>query len=175
MTLHSGSRLLIVVPGSCVEGRDERDVGGGGAVYSSDAVVLSVAEPRTGSLDTCLLQRRFWRTPPLPRMRRPWSQLMLCLLLRALQLHAGLPAAVRLRRHAASPAPSPAESSQLSAAEGRGVRQASGPLSRLCAPLTVPRASGSTPGVARRRATMGAWPNIAASSRGVLPSCGGGG
>ena len=32
-----------------------------------------------------------------------------------------------------------------------------GPLSRLCASLTVSLASGFTPGVARRRATMRAW------------------
>ena len=49
-------------------------------------------------------------------------------------------------------------------------RQEGGQLSRLCAPLTIfSFASGSTPGVARRRATIEVLPLAAAACRGVLP------
>ena len=53
--------------------------------------------------------------------------------------------------------------------------QAGGPLSRLCAPLTQSFRVGSTPGVARRRATTGAWQNQTATCREDQPSCRGGG
>ena len=48
-------------------------------------------------------------------------------------------------------------------------------MNRLCEPLTRFLASGSTPGVARRRATTGAWPWAAAICRGVTAPCRGGG
>ena len=116
------------------------------------------------------MRRRSWGGYPRLRLQRRRCRLTPCVLpLR----RAGPPAAARLRRPFHSSAHSPAESSHP-AAEGRGVGQAGGSLSRLCAPLTA-SASGSTPGVARRRATTGAWPLRAAACRGVSPSCRGGG
>ena len=110
------------------------------------------------------MRRLCWGGYPRLRLRRRHPRLSACLLpLR----RAGPPAAARLRRRFHSSAHSPAEY-RHAAAEGRGVGQAGGPLSRLCAPLTiVSLASGSTPGVARRRATTGAWPLTAATCRGV--------
>ena len=84
------------------------------------------------------------------RLLRPWR------LLRAPLRRAGPPAAARLRRPFLCSAPSPTEY-RRPAVEGRGVGQAGGSLRCPCAPLTTPSfASGSTPGVARRRATTGA-------------------
>ena len=46
-----------------------------------------------------------------------------------------------------------------------------GPLSYICVPLTRESvARGFTPGVARRRATIGAWPLAAAECSGVHPN-----
>ena len=53
------------------------------------------------------------------------------------------------------------------------VRQAGRPSVFLCWPcsLTWSLRRGSTPGVARSRATTGAWPFMAATCRGVMPTC----
>ena len=117
-----------------------------------------------------------------PMRRRSWSgylQLRLqrltpCPLLRAPLRRAGPTAEARQRHPFVGSAHSPAGTSH-SALEGRGVGQAGGPLSRLCLPRTPVFATGSTPGVARRRATTWAWPLQAATCRGVQPPCRGSG
>ena len=117
------------------------------------------------------MPRRSWGGYPRLRLQQWRPRLRPCLLpLR----RAGQPAAARMRRPFHTSAHSQAES-RHTAAEGRGGGQAGGPLCRLCAPLTRSFASGSTPGVARRRATTRALPFIAAACRGVSPYCRGGG
>ena len=112
---------------------------------------------------------RSWAGHPHTR-RQP--QITQCLLLRALLRRAGPPAEARLRCPFDSSAPMQAESCNF-VAERKSVG-AGAPFSRLCAPLTRVFESGSTPGVARRRATTGVWPLQAAVCRGVQPSCRGG-
>ena len=81
----------------------------------------------------------------------------------------GRPAAAR-RRHYARSAPSPVVSNRAASRKGCG-RDSQARLWPLRVPRTLSVASGSTPGVARRRATTGVWPHMAAKCRGVAPVC----
>ena len=91
-------------------------------------------------------------------------------MLRALRRRAGPPAAARLRRPLHTSAHSLAEFCRAAAKDAYVRQEELGHCIAASATLTA-IASGFTPGVERRRATIAALPFMAATCKGVRPHC----